>query len=91
MQAKCFNLNPQETTSMDEQYGHLEIRLAELLEEKGLNKYQLSLKAAMNWNQVNNYCTNNISRLDTFVLSKLCTELECDIQDLLVFIPSDKR
>jgi hypothetical protein len=32
---------------MEEDYGHLEIRLRELLEEKGLNRYQLSLKAAM--------------------------------------------
>ena len=75
---------------VDEDYGRLEIRLAELMEEKGLNRYKLSLKAAMNWNQVNNYFTNNISRLDTFVLCKLCTVLECDIQDLLVFIPSEK-
>ena len=79
MQAKCFYTNRQEITMVDEDYGRLEIRLAELMEEKGLN-----------WNQVNNYCTNNISRLDTFVLCKLCTVLECDIQDLLVFIPSEK-
>lgn len=90
MQVKCFYTNRREMTNVDEEYGHLEIRLAELMEEKGLNRYQLSLKAAMNWNQVNNYYTNNISRLDTFVLCKLCTVLECDIQDLLVFIPSDK-
>lgn len=91
MQVKCFYTNRQEMTKLDEDYGRLEIRLAELMEEKGLNRYKLSLKAAMNWNQVNNYCTNNISRLDTFVLCKLCTVLECDIHDLLVFIPSDKN
>jgi putative transcriptional regulator len=76
---------------VDNDYGHLEIRLDELLKEKGLNRYRLSLKAAMNWAQVNNYCTNNISRLDTFVLCKLCTVLQCEIQDLLVFIPADKK
>lgn len=76
---------------MDNDYGHLEIRLDELLKEKGLNRYRLSLKAAMNWAQVNNYCTNNISRLDTFVLCKLCTVLQCEIQDLLVFIPADNK
>lgn len=75
---------------MDEDYGHLKIRLDELLKEKGMNRYQLSLKAAMNWSQVNNYCTNNISRLDTFVLCKLCTALECEIKDLLVFIPAGR-
>lgn len=76
---------------MDNDFGHLEIRLAQLLEEKGLNRYRLSLKAAMNWRQVDRYCDNDISRLDTFVLCKLCTVLECNIHDLLVFIPADKK
>ncbi|MCI8409131.1 MAG: helix-turn-helix transcriptional regulator [Lachnospiraceae bacterium] len=76
---------------MEEDYGHLEIRLRELLEEKGLNRYQLSLKAAMNWKQVDHYCNNDITRLDTFVLCKLCTVLGCRIQDLIVFVPADKK
>lgn len=76
---------------MDKNYGHLEIRLAKLLEEKGLNRYRLSLNASMNWKQVERYCTNDITRLDTFVLCKLCTVLECDIHDLLAFIPAGEK
>lgn len=76
---------------MEEDYGHLKIRLKELLEEKGLNRYQLSLKAAMNWKQVERYYNNDITRLDTFVLCKLCTVLDCSIQDLIVFVPADKK
>ena len=57
---------------MDKDYGHLEIRLMELIKERGLNKYKLSNKAEMNWKQIDNYCNNNITRLDTFVLCKLC-------------------
>ena len=72
---------------MEEKYGHLEIQLSRLLQERGLNRYNLSLKAEMNWKQVDRYCNNDISRLDTFVLCKLCTVLKCNIQDLLVFIP----
>ncbi|MCI8507682.1 MAG: helix-turn-helix transcriptional regulator [Lachnospiraceae bacterium] len=73
---------------MEKEYGHIEIRLAELLKQKGLNKYKLSHKAEMNWKQINNYYNNEITRLDTLVLCKLCTALECDIHDLLVFIPA---
>ena len=76
---------------MDEDYGNLEIRLAELIEKKGLNRNKVSLKAAMNWRQVDRYCENDITRLDTFVLCKLCTALECEIQDLLVFVPAEKE
>lgn len=76
---------------MEGNYGHLEIRLAELIEKKGLNRNKVSLKAAMNWRQVDRYCENDITRLDTVVLCKLCTALECEIQDLLVFVSAKKE
>lgn len=77
--------------NMDKDYGHIEIRLAELLKEKGLNKYKLSHKAEMNWKQVDNFCNNKITRLDIYVLCKLCTVLECKIEDLLVFYPPEEK
>lgn len=76
---------------MEEEYGHLEIQLDKLIKEKGLSKNKLSHKAEMNWKQIDNYCNNSITRLDVYVLCKLCTVLECDIQDLLVFYPPDKK
>ena len=76
---------------LDKDYGHLEIRLAELIKKKGMNRNQVAKKAAMNWKQVDKYYNNDISRLDGFVLCKLCTALECNIQDLLVFIPADEE
>ena len=36
---------------MEENYGHMEIRLNELLKKKGLSKNKLSHKAEMNWKQ----------------------------------------
>lgn len=76
---------------MDSEYGQLKICLSELIAKKGLNRNQVSIKAAMSWQQVDRYCDNDISRLDTFVLCKLCTVLECNIQDLLEFIPADNK
>lgn len=76
---------------MNEEYGHIEIRLNELIQAKGLNKNKLSHKAEMNWKQIDNYCSNTITRLDVSVLCKLCTVLECEIQDLLVFFPPNKK
>lgn len=75
---------------LDQEYGHLEIRLGELIEKKGLNRNKVSIRAAMNWKQVEKYCNNDISRLDVFVLCKLCTVLECNIHDLLVFVPAEE-
>ena len=40
--------------------------------------------------QLNNYCNNRISRLDIDVLARLCTVLDCEISDLLEFVPADE-
>ena len=76
---------------MEDKFGYMEIRLNELLKKKGLSKNKLSYKAEMNWKHIDNYCTNNITRLDVFVLCKLCTVLDCKIEDLLVFHPSETK
>lgn len=75
---------------MDEQYGRLEIKLGELLEKKGISKNKLSHRCEMSWAQIDSYCKNEITRLDTFVLCKLCTVLGCRIEELLEFHPYEE-
>ncbi len=72
-------------------YGEIKINLEELIRKKGLSKNKLSYQAEMNWKQIDSYCNNTITRLDTFVLCKLCTVLKCDITDLIEFIPAQNR
>lgn len=68
-------------------YGVIKIHLAELIKEAGISKNKLSHRAEMQRSQINNYCNNTVSRLDIDVLARLCTVLECGIDDLLEFIP----
>lgn len=73
---------------MDEQsYGYIKIKLDELIKEKGISKNKLSHRAEMQRTQINQYCQNKITRLDTAVLARLCSTLDCKIEDLLEFIP----
>ena len=67
------------------EYGRIRIKLDELIKKKGISKNKLSHKAEMQRTQINNYCKNQITRLDTDVLARLCTVLECNIEDLLEF------
>ena len=72
---------------MEENYGRLDIKLSELLKERGISRNKLSHKAEMSWGQVNSYCNNSVTRLDAAVLCKLCAVLNCRIEDILCYVP----
>ena len=69
-------------------YGYIKIKLAELIEERGLSKNKLSHKAELQRTQINQYCNCTVTRLDTAVLARLCTALDCKIEDLIEFVPA---
>ncbi len=70
-----------------DRYGKIKIHLDELIKKSGMSKNKLSQRAEMQRTQINNYCKNEITRLDTDVLARLCTVLGCEIGDLLEFVP----
>lgn len=72
-------------------HGSIRINLDKLIEEKGISKSKLCHRAELQRTQLNNYCNNSVSRLDIDVLARLCSGLECEIADLLEFIPADKN
>lgn len=74
-----------------ERYGTIRIKLDALIREAGISKNKLSHRAEMQRSQINHYCNNAISRLDIDVLARICTVLNCDISDLLEFVPPAKE
>lgn len=70
-----------------EPYGTIRIKLNELIEKAGISKNKLSHKAEMQRSQINHYCNGTITRLDVDVLARICSVMNCEISDLLEFIP----
>ena len=73
------------------EYGSIKIKLEEQIARAGISKNKLSHKAEMQRTQINNYCKNKITRLDTDVLARICSVLDCNIADLLEFVPPNKE
>ena len=72
-------------------YGTIKIKLDELIQSKGISKNKLSHKAEMQRTQINNYCKNQITRLDIDVLARICTVFDCKIEDVLEFVPPSNK
>ena len=72
-----------------EKFGSVRIELNELIQKSGISKNKLCQRAEMQRTQLNNYCNNSISRLDIDVLARICMVLQCEMGDLLKFIPPE--
>lgn len=70
-------------------FGTIKIHAAELIQKRDISKNKLCQRAEMQRTQLNRYCDNTVTRLDIDVLARLCTVLDCEISDLLEFIPPD--
>ena len=73
-----------------EYFGYIKIKLDDIIKSKGISKNKLSHLAHMEHSQINKYYRNEITRLDTAVLVRLCTALDCQLSDLLEFVPAEK-
>lgn len=75
----------------DKDYGYIKIKLAELIEQQGISKNKVAHRAEMQRTQLNQYCKNEVTRLDTAVLARLCNALGCKISDLLEYVPKEEE
>ena len=73
----------------DIEYGHIELRLKEIMKAQNISINKLACRAEMQLTQLKNYMNNNIQRVDLAILSRLCYCLECDLSDLLVYVKAE--
>ena len=72
---------------IDVAYGHVRIKLKELMQEQNISINKLAFRSEMQRTQLKSYIRNEVQRLDLFVLARLCYALECSINDLIEYIP----
>lgn len=70
--------------------GKIVIKLDEYLKKHNISRSSVSRNGELRYDTVLSYCRGNIVRLDTDTLAKLCSVLNCRIEDIIEFVPNKK-
>lgn len=73
---------------MDE-YGQIKIKITEIMKQKKLSKTRLAHLALLDRRQLNKLLDGTAARIDFAVLARICHALQCEIKDVLEYIPPD--
>ena len=74
----------------DIDFGRIQLNLEALRKSQNISINKLACRAEMQRTQLKGYCKNDVQRLDISVLARLCYALDCDITDILEYIPPKK-
>ncbi len=69
-----------------EDFGHIDIKLKKLLDEKGISRNKLCNMMGCNYDLITRYYNNKVSRIDLEIIAKICFVLNCNINDVIEYI-----
>lgn len=72
-------------------YGKLELRIEEILHEKGISKNKICKDLDIPRSNFNRYCRNEFQRMDAVLICKICYYLKIDISDLIKYINPENK
>lgn len=64
----------------------VQLKIDKLLKNMGISRYELSKCTGIQYQIIDNYYKNKVVRYDSYVLSKICIALKCDISDILELV-----
>ena len=66
--------------------GKVQLKLDRYLVSIGVTRYKLAVDTEIGYQTIDNYYKNKIIRYDSYILSKICEALHCDIGDIIEYV-----
>ena len=63
----------------------IKLTLNAVLKKQNVSRYQLAKNTGIRYQIIDKYYKNQVTRYDSYVLDRICTELNCDICDLISY------
>jgi len=76
------------------EYGRVRVKLAEMLEKKGITRNRLQTLTGANYAVINRYYKSEIKRVDMVdldFLARVCYALDCKVEDLFEYEPPEEE
>ena len=74
---------------IDIEFGSIRLKLDEVMKKQNISINKLAFRSEMQRTQLKAYRDNKIQRVDLSVLARLCFALDCDLHDLIEYIPPE--
>ncbi len=69
------------------EYGFVKVKLAKMLDERGITRNKLSTLIGVKYDVINRYYkAENITMVDIDLFARICYVLDCNITDLLEYV-----
>lgn len=65
-------------------------KLDDLLQKHNLSKNQLMRDTDTDFKVIQRLCNGNESRIDLFVVARLCNYFNCPLSDIIEYVPNSK-
>ena len=72
------------------EYGHIEIHLKELMEERAVTRNALARATNTRFEVINKWYQGHVEKIDADVLARICYILDCNPGDIILYKVSDE-
>ncbi|MBQ9091283.1 MAG: helix-turn-helix transcriptional regulator [Anaerotignum sp.] len=71
-------------------YGHVELRLKEVMDERGISRNQLAKLIDARFEVVGKWYKGEVEKMDLDLLARICYALDCTAEDLIQYVPGEE-
>ncbi|MBQ2924735.1 MAG: helix-turn-helix transcriptional regulator [Anaerotignum sp.] len=72
-------------------YGHVELRLKEVMDERGISRNQLAKLIDARFEVVGKWYKGEVEKMDLDILARICYALDCTTEDLIRYVPVEEK
>jgi len=71
-------------------YGHVELRLKEVMDERGISRNQLAKLIDARFEVVGKWYKGEVEKMDLDILARICYALDCKAEDIVCYVPGEE-